>query len=430
VLSQCIRISVGDSTINAISVFIPGAAAYDSVGNRLPSDEEDMTAPSDRPQRVVIVGGGIAGLSAAVRLAQAGLPVLVAEAGQLGAEASTRNQGWLHSGGYFARSSLPFARMCRDSLEKTIRFCPECLEPNIGEMLYLISRGETSVQQWTTAWNDADIPAQEVPRNEILAALPGIAGDHVQHGFRLPNRATRVHVLLQHLAAAAENAGAEIRTGTPISRVVRRDERIEAVVTGTGEEIPARLVVMAPGTAGAALLSEFLTPHAGEQADYELVPLKTHLLAIHPRVAQVPFCVVDEHGLNHIPHDDQSIFGIDRWETPQAPNDHSVEPECENQLWQHVGRFFPGRHRADCRSTCWSGTMFQAMRLEQVQPGNEIWPAVIDHSRHTPRIDNLLTIFTGRATLWPKLAEETRKLALAKLDTILPAVTTPPWGTS
>jgi hypothetical protein len=32
--------------------------------------------------------------------------------------------------------------------------------------------------------------------------------------------------------------------------------------------------------------------------------------------------------------------------------------------------------------------------------------------------------------LWPKLAEETRKLALAKLDTILPAVTTPPWGTS
>ncbi len=63
-------------------------------------------------QRIVIVGGGIAGLSAAVRLAQAGLPVTVLESSQLGGAASTRNQGWLHSGGLFALDFPDYARTC------------------------------------------------------------------------------------------------------------------------------------------------------------------------------------------------------------------------------------------------------------------------------------------------------------------------------
>ncbi len=48
--------------------------------------------------RIVIVGGGIAGLSTAVRLTQAGFPITVLEASRMGGGASTRNQGWLHSG--------------------------------------------------------------------------------------------------------------------------------------------------------------------------------------------------------------------------------------------------------------------------------------------------------------------------------------------
>jgi len=54
-----------------------------------------MATSSHHANRVVIVGGGVAGLSIAVRLAQSGLPVTVLEASKLGHEASTRNQGWL-----------------------------------------------------------------------------------------------------------------------------------------------------------------------------------------------------------------------------------------------------------------------------------------------------------------------------------------------
>ena len=43
---------------------------------------------------VVVIGGGIAGISTALFLAQKGIPVVVCEKGQVGAEQSSRNWGW------------------------------------------------------------------------------------------------------------------------------------------------------------------------------------------------------------------------------------------------------------------------------------------------------------------------------------------------
>ena len=48
----------------------------------------------DKSPRVVIVGGGFAGLSVAARLAQSGLLVTLLESARLGFHASMRNQGW------------------------------------------------------------------------------------------------------------------------------------------------------------------------------------------------------------------------------------------------------------------------------------------------------------------------------------------------
>ena len=99
-----------------------------------------MNAGATTSRRVAIVGGGIAGLATAVRVAQAGLPVTLFEASVLGSAASTRNQGWLHSGGLFALDSPDYARTCYASLEQTLRFCPDCLEPQISAMAYLFGR--------------------------------------------------------------------------------------------------------------------------------------------------------------------------------------------------------------------------------------------------------------------------------------------------
>src|SRR5262245_13190396 len=121
-----------------------------------------MKTVSATTGRIVIVGGGIAGLATAVRLAEAGFPVTLFEASDLGSAASTRNQGCLHSGGFFSLDAPAYAKACFASLEETLRFCPDCLEPQTSRMAYLFARPDTLVKPWTDAWTAAGIPWQEL----------------------------------------------------------------------------------------------------------------------------------------------------------------------------------------------------------------------------------------------------------------------------
>jgi len=74
-----------------------------------------VNTPIKHPHhRVVIVGGGISGLSIAVRLSQFGLSVTVLESGYLGDGTSSRNQGWLYSGAWFAPQQPSLARACHE----------------------------------------------------------------------------------------------------------------------------------------------------------------------------------------------------------------------------------------------------------------------------------------------------------------------------
>ena len=385
-----------------------------------------MNKQQTTTQRVVIVGGGIAGLSAAVRLAQAGLPVTLLEASQLGGAASTRNQGWLHSGGIYAIDSPEYARICYASLGETLKFCPGCLEPQIEPMAYLFSHGETLVKSWTDAWTDAGIPWIDLPLEKVFAALPGLERSRIQHAFQLPDRSFRPDVLLAELAATAANAGVEIRTGTPVKRLHRQAEQIEGVITATGEEIAARMVILAGGSSGFQLFSEFHPPLAGSQHEVELVPLKAHLVAFQPEVGRLPFCIADAGGFNHLPHPPASVFGSGRWEQVTRLDDHADAKQVES-LRTLVHEFFRDLPVNAGSAIAWAGTMMQALKFDQIQPGQALWPAVIDHARHAPNVQNLISIFSGRATLWSHLAEQTRQIVLAKLETTPSSTAHPPW---
>jgi len=388
-----------------------------------------MSTGAATSRRILIVGGGIAGLASAARLALAGFPVTLFESSELGSAASTRNQGWLHSGGIYAIDSLAYARTCYAALEQTVRFCPDCLEPQIPAMAYLFSRPETLVKSWTDAWSASGIPWQEMPVDKACAELPGIDRTRVQHAYELPDRAIRQDILLQQLAATAQNAGVEIRAGTPVKCLPVQHERIAGVVTASGEKVEGQLVILAGGSSGFGLCSEFLAELPGSQADFKLVPLKSHLTALRPEVGRLPFCIPDAEGFNHIPHPPASVFGLGHWERVSIPDDHPV-PRLVERLRQKIHEFFPELAASPQSLQAWAGTMIQALRFDQIEAGVAIWPAVIDHARHTPRVTNLISIFSGRATLWSKLAEDTRRMVRAKLD--VPAVETahPPWSES
>jgi glycine/D-amino acid oxidase-like deaminating enzyme len=387
-----------------------------------------MNSESFVARRIVIVGGGIAGLATAVRLVQAGLPVTLLEASDLGSAASTRNQGWLHSGGLYALESAEYARTCYASLQRTLRFCSDCVEPGIPSMAFIFSRPETLAAQWTDAWNAAGIPFQEIPLDHVCAELPGLDRARVQHAFQLPDRAMRVDVLLAQLGAAAQNAGVEIRTGTHVKCLDLREGHVQGVVTSTGETVPAQLVILAGGATGLDLCGELFAPRAGSQQEVELVCLKRHLVSVRNEVGRLPFCIVDADGLNHIPHPPASVFGTEHWEQVRAP-DNRPDPHQVERIRGRIHEFFPAHPLNADDVHSWAGTTMQALRIDQIEPGKMLWPAVIDHAHHAPRIANLVSIFPGRATLWSHLAEEARRLIVTKLDAPTIETAHPPWVT-
>jgi hypothetical protein len=141
----------------------------------------------------------------------------------------------------------------------------------------------------------------------------------------------------------------------------------------------------------------------------------------------MPFCVVDADGFNHIPHAPTSVFGLNRWLPVGDPSDQQVVgPEIE-RIWTQIERFFPELDRSGLDVTEWAGTTVEAMHVDQVEPAVAPRPTVIDHSLESPAIENLVSLFPGRATLWAALAEQARKLILAKLEHSPVSAASPPW---
>lgn len=378
-------------------------------------------------ERIVVVGGGISGLSIAAKLALNGFPVTLLESTTLGHAATTRNQGWLYSGAWFAPRDHGLARECYASLKQTLRFCPDCEEPNHRGMVYLLPDASRA-DEWLSAWHAAGIPANPVSVSELRNDFPGLAVHDHARAWELPDRAFRPDVLLDKLVVSAESAGVEIRTGTPIENLIHRNGEVSGVVTTRGERLNARLVILATNAHSVPFWSDTTDYQAGVQSTITRVALKAHLVAVNPSVSPWPMCVMDETGLNHIPHGSRSVFGIDRWRHSLKPRDHEVEQSEVDMIWDAIRRYFPDWNPPAEQRIAWAGTTVQAMHVDQVEPGRVTLPTLIDHSVEPPRMQNLISVYPGRASLWAQLADETCRVVLRRLDREHAAIANPPWA--
>lgn len=222
---------------------------------------------------VLVIGGGIVGLSAARHLAGAGARVLVIERRRPGEEASSAAAGMLAAQVHADRDS-PFLDLSLRARERHLALIPE-LEAETGIDLDLSTLGALAVAfsedeerrlvsrvEWQKR---RGLPADLLTADEIRQAEPNV-NPEVRRGalFRYDHRLDNVR-LVRALAASGVRRGAALLSGRPVTGLVVEGDRVTGVRAGN-ETLHAPTVINSAG-AWAGLL-------AGDPAPPRVEPVR------------------------------------------------------------------------------------------------------------------------------------------------------------
>lgn len=240
---------------------------------------------------VAVIGGGYAGLNAAIRLARGGADVAVLEQHQFGYGASSRNGGIVSAGvglvagkhtGRIAGSELhdmlQAAEMSLQYIESVIRREGiQCHYEHTGRFIGAWSPEHyQQMERRVALLNDAlGAGARMCPPEQQRSAI----GSDFYYGGMLIERAAGLHPALYHrgLVTAARNAGARLLSSTTVIEV-RPGERggRHILVTNRGALQASEVVVCTNG----------YTRH-DRQLRRRIVPVASYLIATEPLPADL-----------------------------------------------------------------------------------------------------------------------------------------------
>ena len=207
------------------------------------ASDETLPARAD----VVIIGGGIIGVSAALFLAQKGVSVVLCEKGHIAGEQSSRNWGWCR-------------KMARDPREiplviESLRLWErmnETVEAETGfrtcGIMYL---GETEadlarLEAWLEHAREYQLDTRVIGAAEVQERLPGLAKNWAGALYTPSDGKGEPQLAAPAIAEAARRLGARIHTSCAVRGIETAAGRVAGVVTEKGR-IACHSVVLAGG---------------------------------------------------------------------------------------------------------------------------------------------------------------------------------------
>jgi glycine/D-amino acid oxidase-like deaminating enzyme len=216
--------------------------------------------PLPKRADVVVVGGGLTGLSAARTLAKRGVNAVVLEAGGVGWEASGRNGGHCNNGlshdftGVAARFGIERAREMYRAFDAGVDLV-ETIQREEGIACDFHRRGKLKLAAKPAHFDKLkrlqEVLAREVDDDTAIISPDGLAseiGSQRYHGGLLQKRSATVHVgrFAIGLAEAAVRAGSTIHERATVQSIDREPGKPFRVKSSKGE-IEAGEVLLATG---------------------------------------------------------------------------------------------------------------------------------------------------------------------------------------
>jgi glycine oxidase len=253
---------------------------------------------SNSTSDVIVIGGGVIGLSSAYELARSGLRVCLLEKGVCGKEASWAGAGVLQCGSWHRRD--PLVALLRDSLRSYPAFAAnlhertgidsefvECgsFELLLEDQQYRMAASEvTAAETHAAAWGRKVL--ELLPPDVARQREPNLAGDLLGVKYNSVTCQVRNPRLMAALRAACLLQRVEIVEGCEVTGLMRQGSRVIGVRTNRGEFAAAHTVL------SAGPWSASVDPEVAQKTPVYPVRGQIVLLEMQPR----PFRHIVERG--------------------------------------------------------------------------------------------------------------------------------------
>lgn len=210
---------------------------------------QPVTTSSGMPAEttVVIIGGGIVGLTAALCLAERGIPVVVLEKGRIAAEQSSRNLGWIRKTSR-AADDVPLAQ----AADRLWAAMAERTGHDVGYRqsgIMFVARNEVQMalhEKWHSGVSGLSLDTRILSASEIDRLVPGGNSRWAGGIYTASDGRAEPTLAAPAIAAAAMKKGAIILEHCAVRTVVTSGGNVSGVITEQGE-IRCEQVLLATG---------------------------------------------------------------------------------------------------------------------------------------------------------------------------------------
>ena len=185
---------------------------------------------------VVIIGGGIVGVSAALTLAERNIPVVLLEKGHIACEQSSRNLGWIRKTNRHI-DDVPLAQ----AADKLWNEMPERIGQSVGYkqsgILFLAKTDEQLAMQegWLKSVDSLSLDSRLLSTKQIKQQVPGGQGDWVGGLYTPSDGCAEPSITVPAMAQSAINKGANIIQHCAVRTLSTTAGKVSGVITEKGE---------------------------------------------------------------------------------------------------------------------------------------------------------------------------------------------------